>query len=181
MQIVGVVVAGGSSVFVRPLEHGADPHRLAWELGYRIVRPLSATGQGDDLGPTCLDEPTGRTYSMAPGDQPTIVYGIEYPAEQITIRVFRATADGRKGALVGTFLDQTHVPRMVGQSAIAWDGSATTPGRRPRPARVGAGSYILEMAALRPLGRANVPADWERWTSPAFTVTFAGTTSGPGR
>ena len=142
---------------------------------------LGSTGQGDDLGPTCLDEPTGRTYSMTPGDQPTIVYGIEYPAEQITIRVFRATADGRKGALVGTFLDQTHVPRMVGQSAIAWDGSATTPGRRPRPARVGAGSYILEMAALRPLGRANVPADWERWTSPAFTVTFAGTTSGPGR
>ena len=49
MQIVGVVVAGGPGVFVRPLVHGTDPHRLAWELGYRIVRPLSATGMGDVL------------------------------------------------------------------------------------------------------------------------------------
>lgn len=63
MQIVGVVVAGGSSVFVRPLVHGADPHRLAWELGYRIVRPLSATGQGDDLTFTVQVSAHGRRVS----------------------------------------------------------------------------------------------------------------------
>lgn len=63
MQIVGVVVAGGSSVFVRPLVHGADPHRLAWELGYRIVRPLSATGQGDDLTFTVQVSAHGRKVS----------------------------------------------------------------------------------------------------------------------
>ena len=60
MQIVGVVVAGGPSVFVRPLVHGTDPHRLAWELGYRIVRPLSATGQGDDLTFTVQVSAHGR-------------------------------------------------------------------------------------------------------------------------
>ncbi len=63
MQIVGVVVAGGSSVFVRPLEHGADPHRLAWELGYRIVRPLSANGHGDDLTFTVQVSAHGRKVS----------------------------------------------------------------------------------------------------------------------
>jgi 8-oxo-dGTP diphosphatase len=63
MQIVGVVVAGGSSVFVRPLMHGADPHRLAWELGYRIVRPLSATGLGDDLTFTVQVSAHGRKVS----------------------------------------------------------------------------------------------------------------------
>ncbi|MEZ5089104.1 MAG: NUDIX domain-containing protein [Micropruina sp.] len=64
MQIVGVVVAGGSSVFARRLEHGADPHRLAWGLGYRIVRPLSATGQGDDLTLTVQVSAHGRPVSM---------------------------------------------------------------------------------------------------------------------
>ncbi|MFT4294036.1 MAG: NUDIX domain-containing protein [Micropruina sp.] len=63
MQIVGVVVAGGASVFARPLEHGADPHQLAWELGYRIVRPLSATGQGDELTLTVQVSAHGRAVS----------------------------------------------------------------------------------------------------------------------
>ena len=63
MQIVGVVVAGGSSVFTRSLQHGADPHRLAWELGYRIVRPLSATGHGDDLTFTVQVSAHGRKVS----------------------------------------------------------------------------------------------------------------------
>lgn len=49
MRIIGVEVAGGRPVFTGPLPHGADPHRLAWELGYRIVRPLSATGSAPDL------------------------------------------------------------------------------------------------------------------------------------
>jgi len=63
MQIVGVVVAGGSSVFVRPLAHGTDQHRLAWELGYRIVRPLSATGEGDALTFTVQVSAHGRKVS----------------------------------------------------------------------------------------------------------------------
>lgn len=50
-------------MFVRPLAHGADPHRLAWELGYRIVRPLSATGQGDDLTFTVQVSAHGRKVS----------------------------------------------------------------------------------------------------------------------
>jgi 8-oxo-dGTP diphosphatase len=43
--------------------HGADPHRLAWELGYRIVRPLSATGHGDDLTFTVQVSAHGRKVS----------------------------------------------------------------------------------------------------------------------
>ncbi|MCW3158874.1 NUDIX hydrolase [Micropruina sonneratiae] len=63
MQIIGVAVAGGSSVFARPLEHGVDPHRLAWELGYRIVRPLSASGVGDELTVTVQVSAHGRPVS----------------------------------------------------------------------------------------------------------------------
>ena len=49
MRIIGVEMPGGSPVFTGTLGHGADPHRLAWEKGYRIVRPLSATGGAPDL------------------------------------------------------------------------------------------------------------------------------------
>lgn len=63
MQIIGVRVAGGAPVFVRPLAHGADPHRLAWELGYRIVRPLSATGVGDELTFTVQVSAHGKRIS----------------------------------------------------------------------------------------------------------------------
>ena len=48
MQIVGVEVGGGSPVFAYTLGHGEDPHQRAWEDGYKIIRPLSATGTIED-------------------------------------------------------------------------------------------------------------------------------------
>lgn len=49
VQIVGVEVPGGSPVLTATLGHGQDPHQLVWEGGYRVVRPLSATGTVHDL------------------------------------------------------------------------------------------------------------------------------------
>lgn len=49
MRIVGVQVPGGAPVFTATLPHGIDPQRLAGERGYRIVRPLSATGAAPTL------------------------------------------------------------------------------------------------------------------------------------
>jgi 8-oxo-dGTP pyrophosphatase MutT (NUDIX family) len=49
MRIIGVLAPGGSTVFSNELAHGADPHRTLWEKGYRIVRPLSATGVAPDI------------------------------------------------------------------------------------------------------------------------------------
>lgn len=76
MRIIGVEVAGGSPVFSRVLPHGADPHRLAWERGYRIIRPLSVSGHSPDLSLTVQVARHGRrvnhrqwhrTRSMDPG------------------------------------------------------------------------------------------------------------------
>lgn len=64
MRIVGVEVAGGSPVFTSTLPHGADPHRLAWELGYRIVRPLSANGASPDLTLTVQVGRHGRSKDL---------------------------------------------------------------------------------------------------------------------
>lgn len=52
MRIIAVEVAGGAPVFDADLPHGSDPHRLAWERGYRIIRPLSASGGGSEVALT---------------------------------------------------------------------------------------------------------------------------------
>lgn len=63
MHIVGVEVGGGSPVYSHVLGHGQDPHQLAWEQGYRIVRPLSATGTVEDLVVTLQVTRHGRTVT----------------------------------------------------------------------------------------------------------------------
>lgn len=119
MRIIGVEVAGGTPVFTRPLTHGADPHRMAWELGYRIVRPLSATGSGPDLTLTVQVAPHGRrvihrgqqrTRSMDPGLAltPDVV-----PVTRQRLAAY-AIILSPEGILGTEFSDRTAVPGLWG-------------------------------------------------------------------
>lgn len=119
MQIVGVVVAGGSSVFVRSLQHGADPHRLAWELGYRIVRPLSATGHGDDLTFTVQVSAHGRKVSeRGPQRRRALDRGLteaEIGAPVVRQRLAAyAIVLSERGVLATEFSERTAVPGSWG-------------------------------------------------------------------
>lgn len=64
MRIIGVEVAGGVPVLAADLPHGADPHRLAWERGFRIVRLLSATGAYPDVTLTAQVSRHGRNPAL---------------------------------------------------------------------------------------------------------------------
>ncbi len=132
---------------------------------------LGEVAEGGTL--QCLPEQQGQSYSMAEGDQPVLIFRIEYPVEQLKVNVHRANADGSKGKLLGTALDLEKNGREVGDVGVAWDGTYLTTGKNPYLARASAGKYVLEVTALRPLGRPGVAAHWETWTSPAFTATFA--------
>ena len=79
MQIVGVEVGGGSPVFAYTLGHGEDPHQRAWEDGYKIIRPLSATGTIEDLVVTVQVTPHGRLVNPR-GPQRT--RGVQHVREQ---------------------------------------------------------------------------------------------------
>jgi 8-oxo-dGTP pyrophosphatase MutT (NUDIX family) len=119
VQIVGVVVAGGPSVFVRPLVHGTDPHRLAWELGYRIVRPLSATGQGDDLTFTVQVSAHGRPVTER-GLQRRRALDRDLTEDQIGTPLVRqrlaayAIVLSDRGLLATEFSERTAVPGSWG-------------------------------------------------------------------
>lgn len=46
---MGVEVPGGTPVLSFTLGHGDDPYQVAWEGGFRVLRPLSAAGTVEDL------------------------------------------------------------------------------------------------------------------------------------
>ena len=129
-------------------------------------------GEEQDSRLVCLPEQQGQRYSMAEGDRPVVIFRVEYPAERLEVRVHRANADGSAGELLGTAFSQDKTAREVGDVGLAWDGTYLTTNTVPYLARASAGSYVLEVRALRALGDEDVAEDWETWTSPAFEATF---------
>lgn len=119
MRIIGVEVAGGAPVFSRVLPHGADPHRLAWERGYRIIRPLSVSGHAPGLtltlqvarhGRRVNHRPSPRTRSTDPGLEltPDIT-----PVVRQRLAAYAITLSPR-GILATQFSDKTAVPGLWG-------------------------------------------------------------------
>ncbi|MGC3952997.1 MAG: NUDIX domain-containing protein [Propionicimonas sp.] len=119
MRIIGVEVAGGAPVFSRTLPHGGEPHRLVWERGYRMIRPLSISGRAPDLSLTIQVARHGRrvhprvaprTRSMDPDLELT---------EDITPIVRQRLAAytialSHRGILATQFSDKTAVPGLWG-------------------------------------------------------------------
>jgi 8-oxo-dGTP pyrophosphatase MutT (NUDIX family) len=131
VQILGVAAAGGSPVFARPLAHGADPHRLAWELGYRIVRPLSAQGGGDDLSVTVQVSAHGRPITaLGPQRVRQVDPGLKLDPRVEPVRRQRLAAYGivlsDRGILGTEFSDRTAVPGLWGLP-----GGGIDPGENP--------------------------------------------------
>ena len=128
MRIVGVEVPGGSPVLSETLGHGLDPHQLIWESGYRVVRPLSATGTLDDLTVTMQVSAHGR--SVVPrGPQRTRSTLAEDDASVPLVRQ-RLAAYGivvsPRGVLATEFSHRTAVPGMWGLP-----GGGINPGENP--------------------------------------------------
>ena len=119
MRIIGVEVAGGAPVFSRVLPHGADPHRLAWERGYRIIRPLSVSGHAPDLslmlqvarhGRRVNHRAVPRTRSTDPGLELTADIT---PVVRQRLAAYAITLSPL-GILATQFSDKTAVPGMWG-------------------------------------------------------------------
>jgi hypothetical protein len=61
------------------------------------------------------------------------------------------------------FVGRNGAPTTGSIFSYSWNGT-TSLGQQPN------GTYRLRMSALKPLGDAANPADWEVWTSPVITV-----------
>ena len=135
MRIIGVEVAGGNPVFTGPLPHGADPHRLAWELGYRIVRPLSATGSAPDLTLTVQVGRHGRNADLQEPKTRSIDPNLDLSTEPEPVVRQRLAAYGivlsSRGLLATQFSDRTAVPGLWGLP-----GGGIDPGESPSQALI---------------------------------------------
>jgi 8-oxo-dGTP diphosphatase len=130
MRIIGVKVAGGPPVFSAPLPHGADPYRLAWQRGYRIVRPLSVAGRFPELTLTVQVGTHDRSRSLPPARPRAIDSGLELATDAEPIRRQRVAAYGivlsDRGLLATQFSDRTAVPGLWGLP-----GGGLDPGETP--------------------------------------------------
>lgn len=130
MQIIGVAVGGGSSLFSRMLRHGEDPHQLAWEMGYRIIRPLSATGHRDDLTITVQVAPHRRqVIPRGPQRTRTLVTDLDLAENPPVVRqrlAAYAIVLSDRGLLATEFSDRTAVAGL-------WSlpGGGIDPGENP--------------------------------------------------
>jgi hypothetical protein len=58
----------------------------------------------------------------------------------------------------------------TGFFTFAWDGTRAQNNGNDKRKTLPNGTYMLKMSVLKPLGDANNAADWETFSSPAFTI-----------
>ena len=112
---MGVEVGGGASLFSFGLDHGEDPHQTAWERGYKVVRPLSASGARDDLVVT-LQVTAHRRPIVPRGPQRTRIMVPEGLPDAAPVRRQRIAAYAlvisERGLLATEFSERTAVPGL---------------------------------------------------------------------
>lgn len=115
MQIVGVEIGGGSPLFSFTLGHGDDPHQAIWERGYKLIRPMSASGTKDDLVVTLQVTPHHRAVTprghqrvrtMLPHAHPS---GDPVPRQRLAAY---SLVISERGILATEFSDRTAVPGL---------------------------------------------------------------------
>lgn len=129
MEILGVELPGGTPVLSFTLGHGEDPYQVAWESGYRVLRPLSAAGTVEDLTVTLQVLPHRRPVTPR---GPQRVRTTLRPGEMVGRPVVRqrlaayALVVSERGVLATEFSDRTAVPGMWGLP-----GGGIDPGENP--------------------------------------------------
>ena len=166
MQIIGVQVPGGTPVFVCDLPHGADPHRLAWEHGFSIVRPLSTAGVFPGLTLTVQVRHHDRHVERhAPAHVrsvlPDEVFADPVPRQRLA--AYAIVLSGR-GLLATQFSEQTAVPGLWGLP-----GGGIDAGESPSQAVV---REIMEETGQRLVIRQLLDLQTDHWIgrSPAGVV-----------
>lgn len=129
MQILGVRDPTGDPVVTFPLDHGADPALVSSELGFPVVRPLSADLVDGDIVVRLLveDSPNGTAPAHpATGRDPGLTLE---PGEVPTVRqrvAAYALVRSSRGLLATEFSDRTAVPGKWGLP-----GGGIDPGEAP--------------------------------------------------
>jgi hypothetical protein len=115
---------------------------------------------------------SGSTFTLAGGDDPYLVYHLNIPARQLNVQV--ENADGSFVHPVFNYaVKESFLPRNSSPTAFftfAWDGTRGQDNGNDKRKVVPNGTYALKLSVLKPLGDPSSSADWETFTTPAFTI-----------
>jgi len=131
MEIIGVR-QDREPVFTTTLRHGEPPATASLRHGFRLVRPLSAARQGEEIELSVLVEPAGK-QRMPAAQSPHRDRGLRmHPGEKP--RVFQRVAAyavviSERGLLVTEYSDQTAATGRYGLP-----GGGIDPGEEPHDA-----------------------------------------------
>lgn len=114
----------------------------------------------------------GATYTMQGTDIPIVLYHLNHQARKLNVQVLNA--DGSFVQPVFNYADkEAFLPRNSTSTAFFefdWDGTRGQDNGNNKRKMLPNGTYKLKLSVLKALGNENNPADWETWTSPAFTI-----------
>jgi subtilisin family serine protease len=131
--------------------------------------PWLASNDGTLLHHVTAD---GQVFTMTGSDFPTLLFHLNIPAQQFTVQV--ENADGSFVHPVMNYADrESYLARnssTTGFYTFAWDGSRAQDNGNAKTRMLPDGTYRLKMSVLKPLGDPKNDADWESFTTPAFTI-----------
>jgi subtilisin family serine protease len=168
---------GGYIVFT-PVDQTQQTYRVPFAgfVGdYQSIQALTPTANGfpwlailiDGFFYGPVEGPGDWAYTLEGDDVPYILLHLDHQVRTMKMELFKNKVQDGAGLVVYT---EDLLPRndtANGFYAFAWDGSYNKAGTL---AKVPDGIYVLKLSFLKANGVASNPADWETWTSPAFTV-----------
>ncbi|MFY8016638.1 MAG: S8 family serine peptidase [Inhella sp.] len=104
-------------------------------------------------------------FTMASANtSPWVILQLAHHARTMRFEALDAVSGESRGVISqDEFVGRNGAPTTGSIFSYSWNGT-TSLGQQPN------GTYRLRMSALKPLGDAANPADWEVWTSPVITV-----------
>lgn len=127
------------------------PFNLPWLTDVNFSGPFSA----------------GHTFTLVGTDQPHVIAHFDHQSRLVE---FTVQAPGSTEALGKVFPDIPYFIRNSTSTSIfdlSWDGTVVA-GNHARA--LPNGNYQLVLSVLKALGDPDNPADWERFTTPTFTI-----------
>jgi subtilisin family serine protease len=166
-------------VTLTPHDGGSDltvPY-VGFKGDYQSLQVLTPTRFGfpwlaSEVGTSFVKQSAGTTYTLQKGDVPYIAFHLNIPARKLNVQI--ENADGSFVQPVFNYADKEEfLPRNSSTTSffvVAWDGTRGQDNGNTKRKVVPNGTYMLKLSVLKPLGDESNPADWETFTTPAFTI-----------
>jgi subtilisin family serine protease len=120
------------------------------------------------------NQPDGATYTLVDGDLPYFLVHLGHPVQRLALEIVDAASGLRVHPVFANALEFDYFGRNSTRTQffdLPWDGTRIhSAGNDDLFKVVPNGEYKVNVKALKALGDASNPDDWQVWTSPTITI-----------